>query len=154
MSKIRLLTIAVIMLLIINSAMLLFVVFKPNKPRERPLENGPKNIIIERLQLDKNQVIEYEDLIKTHQAKVKYLNEEVRKTKNQLFKCLVSNNDIEAKILQEKIGALQIEMEENHYSHFAALKKICKPNQIENFNKLSLDLARLLAPNRNKPKKP
>jgi hypothetical protein len=157
MNKIRLLTIAVIVLFLMNFAILSFIVLKPNEPFDGPPmgrgdENGPKKVIIERLNLNQEQVNAYENLIKTHQVDIKNIAQKIKVVKHKLFECLATDNVTEASKLELKLGTLQVKIEKTHYNHFADLKKLCEPNQIEKFNLLSKDLAKLLAPNRENPK--
>lgn len=153
MSKIKLLSLAVIGLLVINIGILLFLFLrKPIHPAEgRPMQGAgaPKNIIIERLNFDKEQVVQYEKLIHLHQQSVKELNGQIRDTKNQLYSTLASDAVSSKDSLENKLGDLQKQIESVHYNHFEKIKKLCKPEQIEKFNSLTLELAKYFAPGRN-----
>jgi hypothetical protein len=56
--------------------------------------------------------------------------------------------------LENKLGELQRQIETVHYNHFTDIKKLCKPEQLENFNALTHDLAKFFAPERNLPPPP
>ena len=153
MSKIKLLSIAVLGLLIINIGILLFLFLrKPvHPPGDRPIQGkgATKNIIIELLNFDKEQVVQYEKLINLHQQSVKELDGQIRETKNQLYSTLASDAVISKDSLENKLGELQKQIEVVHYNHFSEIKRLCKPEQIEKFNSLSHELAKLFAPGRN-----
>ena len=150
MSKIKLLTIAVIGLLIVNLATVAFLLLrKPfQHPEGRPPmeQAGPKNIIIDKLHFDKEQVAQYESLIEQHQAKIKSLNDSINIAKNELYSTLTSENFTGKDSLIDRLGLLQRQVELTHYDHFAAIKKLCKPDQIEAFNNLTKELAGFFAP--------
>lgn len=152
MSKIKLLSIAVVGLFIINIGILLFLFLRnPIHPDgDRPIQKkgGPKNIIIERLNFDKEQIVQYEKLINLHQQSVKELNGQIRETKNQLYSTLASDAVSSKNSLENKLGGLQKQIESVHYDHFAEIKRLCKPEQIEKFNSLTLELAKFFAPGR------
>lgn len=150
MSKIKLLTIAVIGLLIVNLATVAFLLLrKPfQHPEGRPPmeQAGPKNIIIDKLHFDKEQVAQYESLIEQHQAKIKSLNDSINIAKNELYSTLTSENFTGKDSLIERLGLLQKQVELTHYNHFASILAICKPDQIEAFNNLTKELAGFFAP--------
>ncbi len=166
MSKIKLLSIAVIGLLIVNLGIVSFLLLrKPPHPRGfRPEMNqlegrpegqaGPKNIIIERLHFDKEQVAAYEKLIEQHQATVKNIRDSIRMAKTALYNTLNNETFAGKDSVVNELNLLQRNLELAHYQHFAALKKICKPEQTENFDKLTHDLARFFSPEKNNPPSP
>ena len=110
---------------------------------------GPKNIIIERLHFDNEQVVQYEKLIEQHQYKLKELDERIRMTKNQLYSTLATDTAMSKDSLENKLGEIQRQIESVHYNHFTEIKKLCKPEQIESFNALTHDLAEFFAPGKN-----
>ncbi len=153
MSKIKLLTIAVIGLLILNFLILGFLfLHKPPHPDRRGDDgNGPKNIIIKKLNFDEKQIADYQKLIEQHQSKLKNLRDQVRETKQLLYQQLSTNNIPISNELENKLGILQTEIEQTHYQHFLQLKKLCKPNQLKNYQELTKELTQLF--NQNQPPK-
>ncbi len=145
MSKIKLLTIAVIGLLLTNATMLGFLLFqKPPVPTgAMPPEKreGPKKIIIERLQFDAAQVAQYEMLITGHRQSIRLLKDSISETKNELYQSLQTEGSTGKDSLTSLLSALQKRIETVHYDHFAQIKKLCKPEQLEAFNELTHDLA-------------
>jgi hypothetical protein len=159
MSKIKLLTIAVIGLLLINMGIVGYLLMKkpPMPPGGRPpmgqhdgpppmRENGPKKIIAERLHFGKDQEAAYDKLIKEHQAAVKAYDDSIMKAKNNLYQSLQSETFAGKDSLVNRLGALQKQVELIHYEHFTAIKNLCRPDQLENFNKLTNELSRFFAP--------
>lgn len=153
MSKLKLLSIAVIGLLVINIVIVGFLLMKkppipPFGPGGRPPMNqeGPKKIIIERLHFDKEQTDAYEKLIDAHQASVRILNDSIKMAKNDLYRSLQSETFTGKDSLINQLGRLQKQVELLHYEHFAEIKKLCKPDQLNSFNDLTKDLARFFAP--------
>ena len=92
MSKIKLLSIAVIGLLVLNLGIVGFLFLrKPLMPHERPngrppFESpGPQNEIIASLHFDSIQVRQYEILIDEHRESIKALNEVYTKQSGMLY---------------------------------------------------------------------
>ena len=161
MSKIKLLSIAVVGLLVINLAMLVFMWL--NKPgREQGAgpggrhgggHEGPKRFIIEKLHFDEGQVKNYEALINVHRAALHTLEDDIRRTKTSFYETL-AGNATQYDSLQKRLGELQQQVEAAHYHHFAAIKTICRPEQMNDFNDMTKELARLFAPGKNLPPPP
>jgi periplasmic protein CpxP/Spy len=99
MEKTKLLTIAVIGLLVINFGTLGFLLLKGDN--HRPPHGGrpePKQIIIEKLHLDAEQQKEYAKLIKWHRGEIDKLDGTIRQAKNELYLQLDANVvDVKAK---------------------------------------------------------
>jgi len=158
MSKIKLLTIAVLLLLLANIGLVTFLVL--NKPPHMPPprmgmnEQEPKRIIIEKLHFNENQIAQYEILINVHQATIKELNNSFNQVKNSLYQTLLNETTITKDSLINQLGLLQTKIERTHYNHFKEIKSICLPNQLANFNELSKELSTFFSPdkkNRNQP---
>lgn len=158
MNKTKLLTIAVVGLLIINLGVLaLFFFTKPSAlPEKMPFseQQGPKKIIIEKLHLNRVQVQEYEVLIKTHQEKIKTLNDSIKSYKNELYATLVNDTSSIKDALISKIAVLQQKIEQTHYDHFIEIRAICKPEQYKYFNELTEELSSFFGSNRQAPPPP
>lgn len=153
MSKTKLLAIAVIGLLLINSGMIIYLFsIKPGGPPPHGgphhRHEGPKNIIIERLRFDDQQVALYEELIHGHRADVGRLERQIHEAKNELYSSLGGEQEVNVDSLQNNIAALQKEMETVHYNHFTDIKRLCKPEQQAYFRDLANDLADFFNPRR------
>lgn len=150
MSKVKLLSIAVVGLLLINLGVLAFLFLRhpqgppPGRPGGRMEE--PRHIITRELGLDEKQVGEYEILIQKHRDGVRAIDQQIRDAKNSLYSSLATDQPGKQDSLISRIGSLQMQVEALHYDHFGAIKALLKPEQMEKFNRLSKELARLFGP--------
>lgn len=145
MSKIKLLSITVICLLLTNAGIVVFLLLKkpPVAIEGMPPEkrDGPRKIIIERLHFDIAQVEQYELLITEHRKLVREIKDSISDTKNTLYQSLKMENFKGKDSLTDILSVLQKKIESVHYDHFTQIKKLCKPEQMEAFDKLTNDLA-------------
>ena len=150
MNKTRLLTIAVLALLAINTGLLAFLFLRkpPQLPRGGPAggQNGPKQVIMDKLHFDEKQVARYEVLIEQHRASVKPLNEEIMGTKSQLYATLADESIAGKDSLVNRLGDLQMRIENAHYEHFLEIKQLCTTQQLADFKALSGELAGYFSP--------
>ena len=156
MERTKLLTITIIGLLLINLATLGFVFLNGPKPGGMPHEGRPlpKDIIIDKLHFDANQQKEYEKLIRWHRGKIDQLDDSIRQTKNSLYSGL-TESDTNTKTKDSLIALLnsyQKQVEETHFKHFEDIKKLCKPEQQEDFKALTTELSRIFAPRPRRPR--
>jgi hypothetical protein len=126
-------------LLITNLLLIGFFIFR--KP-PHPKMDGPKKIIINSLHFDKNQIAQYDDLIVTHQNRMKDLKDKLNLEKGILYETLNSkdNNELKRDSILLRISKIETEIEKVNYQHFLDIKNICKPNQMGNFEKLTSKL--------------
>lgn len=156
MERTRLLTISVIGLLLLNIGSLGFLFL--NGPKAGGMLHGgrpqPKEIIIDQLQFDTNQQQEYEKLIRWHRGKIDELDSAIRETKNELYSILGEDKiDENAKArLITRLNEYQKQVEETHFKHFEDIKKLCKPEQKEQFKALTEELSRIFAPRPRQPR--
>ncbi len=148
MNKIRLLSCIALGLLISNLSLVAFIIF--NKPKH-PLKEGPKKIIIERLHFDNQQIARYEQLITLHRVAINQTDSLILVCKNELYSTLKNNNVATKDSIEYKLGQLQIKVEEVHYNHFLEIKKLCRKDQLNNFNILINDITQLFP--RTNPKR-
>lgn len=151
MEKIKLLTIAVIALLLLNFGTLGFLIFAP-KPGMHSPHPEPKEIIIRKLHFDHDQQKDYEKLIHLHRSTISEIEQDMHKAKNLLYLQLTLKTPDE-KIKDSLINALanrQKDIEKTHFTHFEDIKKLCRPDQLEDYNELTEELSRIFS----KPPKP
>jgi periplasmic protein CpxP/Spy len=150
MSKLKLLSIAVIGLLVMNLCLAGFLLLrKPPLPPVRGASfanDAPKKKIIELLHFDNEQVTQYEALIKHHRESIRTLRDNLRETKSNLYHTLNEENSADKDSLTNELGALQKKIEAVHYNHFMEIKKLCKPDQLGYFNTLTDELADFFNP--------
>ena len=152
MNKTKVLGFAVIALLVLNFGILAFLFLSKNEdgPRGRKM---PREIIIEKLHFDKNQIDAYDKTIKIHQETIRELDDSIRNTRNELYKLLNSETIDSSKrdSLYLKFAGFQKQIETTHFNHFVEIKKLCKKEQLTDFNNLTEELSKIFN-NRRKPK--
>lgn len=160
MEKSKLLSVAVIGLLILNFGILGFIfIHKQGPPMHGDRPPGgpePKRIIIERLHFDSEQQKQYEALIDVHRKKTRELNDQSRQLHEDLFS-LLANDSTSTQKADEiifRISENQKEMDHLNYDHFSDIKKLCKPEQLKDFDNLALELAEIFAPKGPPPPPP
>ncbi len=156
MNKLKLLSVAVVGLLLLNLALIIFLFL--NKPTHLHLpihppeqQEGPKNIIIEQLHFNSEQITTYENLINEHQHQIKELDKLIREAKNNLYQEFNFEASTKKDSLIQLLSSYQSQIEDVHYNHFLAIKKLCKPEQLAAFEKLTKNLAYYFRPNKNQP---
>lgn len=159
MEKTKLLTFAVITLLLLNLGTLGFLFLSGSNEhhphRGEGTEGGPKprEIIIEKLHFDANQQKEYDKLIKWHQGEIRTIEDNIRAAKNELYSTLSASelNTKEKDSLTNALALHQKEIETTHFKHFEDIKKLCHKDQIEDFNKLTEELSRIFSRGQRPP---
>lgn len=151
MSKQKFYIVVIIGLLVSNLLLIGFTFPKRGHkaPPKGMKHEGPKNIIIEKLKFDDAQVASYNDLIEAHQANIREQDERIFAIKNSMYESL---NKIDAKLsdsLSGEIASAQKAIEILHYNHFLDIKKLCKPEQLKDYEMLTKDIAKLFS---RKPK--
>jgi hypothetical protein len=113
----------------------------------------PREIIIEILHFDENQIVKYEKTIQEHQKLIRKLDSSIRKTKNELYQ-LLNEEKIDSSqkdSLYLKLANYQKQIETTHYNHFLEIKKLCKKEQLDDYEYLTGELSRLFSrPRRTK----
>jgi periplasmic protein CpxP/Spy len=155
MEKSKLITFSIIALLLINLATLGFLLFSGPKNGPIPPHGGrpkPKEIIVEKLHFDSKQLADYEQLIQQHRKEITTTEDNIKSAKNELY-LLLNNETVDVAKKDSLISLLsnyQKEIETIHFNHFRDIKKLCKPEQLNDFNDLTEELSRLFS----KPHRP
>lgn len=147
MQKVKLLTIAVIGLLLLNVCLLAFVFFR-HPMGMHPHQPTPDVVIIDKLQFDKPQQEAYRLLIDEHRAAINKIRTNTYELKDTLYKQLLLPTN-QRTIVDSLITALannQQSIEQINFKHFDDIKQLCKPEQLNNFKDLVDDLAKLFSP--------
>ena len=153
MNKIKLLTFSVIGLLVLNFGILGFLVLsKPqNNNQFEQRHQRPKTLIIKKLKFNASQIQIYQVLIDDHRSKIRFTEDKIRKSKNELYQ-LLNQNIVADKTKNEIIDSLasyQKQIEIIHFNHFIEIKKLCKKEQLQDFNLLTMELSDMFS---KKPK--
>jgi len=153
MDKLKLLTYSVIGLILLNIGIISFLYL--SRPNSNPNDNKrPKDIIIEKLRFDDNQIKKYEVIIEAHKKLVDSLNKNNREIKAELYsKLKLSNFNIKVKdSLIQLIMLNQKSIEEANFMHFQDIKKLCTKLQLEDFNSLTEELEKLFSNQNRRPR--
>lgn len=152
MNKTKLLFFSVITLLVLNIGTLGFLFL--SRPKGHLTHLGirpePKEIIIAKLHFDANQKKEYDKLIQLHRNTIDELDNNINYAKNRLYLQLLKTN-INVKTKDSLMNVLvnyQKQIENTHFNHFQDIKKICKPNQLEDFYDLTEELSKIFSKQR------
>lgn len=148
MTKIKILTISVICLAILNIVLVTSVLI--GRP---PRHKEPRYLIINMLDFDANQILKYESLIKKHSDLIAKEEVELKKSKQELYLTIKSNDtEKEAELLKEILD-IQTNIELINLNHFKDIKSVCKPEQIVYYNSLIEELPHLFGRNNHKKRK-
>lgn len=139
----------IITALVIMNGLLLFLHFhRPDRPMK------PRDVIIDRLQFDEQQIEQYDVLITTHREALVSNELKINELKNDLYLQLNNASDsLKINSLAKNIAELQKSVEIMNFRHFEAIKKICKPEQLPLFQELAGELSQLFAKKRPMPEK-
>lgn len=150
MNKVKFLTILSAILLITNLVLIGFLL--SSKPKGG--KQGPKNYVIKHLNLNQDQIKEYDNLIEVHQKGRKALNSKILELRNQLYVAVLKEHD-DSKRMEglNELNLVHNELEVLHLTHFAALEKICKGDQSKHFETLVEELTNLFAAKKHKTNK-
>ncbi len=151
MTRTRLLSIAVVVLVLLNIATLGALFFRKAPHPEHRTHEGPKAIIIERLKFDDGQVASYEELIRDHRNKIDELDKRMMELRGRLYDV---NDPQSADPIIDLIGETQGEIERVHTDHFGRIRVLCRPDQLPLFDTLTKDLAGYFRPGPPPPKEP
>jgi protein CpxP len=150
MTKLNFISIIAGGLLVSNLLLVGFVILRPNTPERHP---EPREIIIQKLDFDEEQVAAYEELIHEHRTQIRETDQQIRKLKNRLYSSLAAPTPpAEKDSLIRELGRMQMQIEEINYRHFSEIRSLCRPDQLGRFETLSREIAGLFA--RHPRKKP
>lgn len=162
MNKTRLLSFAVAVLMLMNIGIVaFFFITRPPHPEgpggpggpEGP-EGGrrPKDLIIERLHLDHDQIGQYDKLIEEHRAVIHTTSEEMDRVRHDLYSTLPSPDAARTDSLTRVLGTLVQRIERAHFDHVTGIKGLCRPDQMRDFNAFSEELADIFMPKQPRPR--
>jgi periplasmic protein CpxP/Spy len=123
------------------SNLLLLFFYLHKKPRH---DEGPKQIIAEKLHFDAVQIEQYELIIPPHRRLITANKDEILVQKNALYQNLIAGkNENAIDSISNIIADLQKKAELIQYHHFEDIQKLCKPEQKADFDNLVKELATL-----------
>jgi protein CpxP len=154
MDKIKLLTYSVIGLVLLNIGIIGFLYL--SRPNDNPHDLGrkPKDIIIDKLHFDANQIQKYDDIIKVYRNTIDSLNNNSREIKAALYTQLkqpILNNKVKDSLIQLTL-VNQKRIEEANFKHFLDIKNLCSKSQLQDYNSLTEELEKLFSNQNRKPR--
>lgn len=154
MDKIKFLTYSVILLLLLNLGIISFLYLTRPNTNLDDNRRKPKDIIIEKLHFNANQIKKYEAIINVYRNNIDSLNNNNRELKSVLYTQLkhpIVNNKIKDSLIK-LILVNQNRIEEANFKHFQDIKAICTGSQINDFNFLTEELGQLFSNQNRKPR--
>lgn len=128
-------------LLLSNLLLISFIVFR--KPPHPP---KPREIIIRKLDFDKEQLAKYDLLILEHQKQIKAKEQEMMSLKKELYTELSkAEASDKSDSLSLEIGKVQTQIEQVHFKHFGDIKGICKAEQLAAYQALTQELSKMFS---------
>lgn len=140
MKSIKLYKIVIVILIIINIVSVYFLFNSHNKEAKRK----PREIIIEKLNFDNNQIKQYDILIKKHQLDIIKLDDEIFVLKGNLYRKLLNDNEPNDSLINT-ISKKQAQVEQIHYKHLLDIKALCNKSQLDDFKELTNDFNKIFS---------
>ena len=101
--------------------------------------HSPREVVIEKLALEGDQISSYDLLITEHQQQVRELEADIAILKSQLYESL-SDPSVDESTLLGRIAILQSEIEKGKVDHFRKIKDLCTPAQMPKYVELTKEL--------------
>jgi periplasmic protein CpxP/Spy len=138
MNKITLLTVAIVLLFLLN-AVTLYLLFSNGHRRPGGMEGGRPdiNFISHQLNFDEKQQSEFKILRDQQKTELENLRNNDKSLRDVLVSSLKSGVTDSLKIdsITSLLAASRKIMELTFYKHFSQIRSICRPDQLELFNK-------------------
>lgn len=148
MNKPRLLTLAVVVLLILNIGTLIYLFTSRGRNEQSNRPDAVSEFIIERLKLDARQQEQFAMLREKHRNIMQGAHREDRELHDQYFALLKNENPDKQKV--DSLIKLMVDqrsiIESANFDHFESLRKICREDQKRLFDATIDEIARRLGP--------
>ncbi len=128
--KQKLLYIFLILLVIMNVALLFMLIKKPHK-QPRP----SRNFLAKELQFDEDQIERFRFLDQEHRHFMRRFDDDIKRSKDFLFNSFSKPNFSSDSIIK-KIGILEAEKEQEVFTFFKQVRKLCTEEQAKKFDKV------------------
>ncbi len=132
----KILTIAVVLLLLVNIALVIFMV-KGRKPDDRSRGKGdPFEMMVKELNMTEQQQKEYKEQKEEHFKNIKPLFDSVRAAKTAFFALIKDStvNDSTIAAYAQKISERQAAIDQLTFVHFKKVRKLFTPEQQPKFD--------------------
>ncbi len=137
---------AVILLVLCNLCLLGVIWMKPGQLFGGQHGGAPRDFVIHTLKFSDEQVKRYDSLITDHRRAMDQVRDEMTINRKQLFENLVKEGKFnpEADSLSRAIGDEQRQIETITYYHFAQVKAICTDAQKAEFDKIIVEVTKMM----------
>lgn len=142
--------------LLVTNIVLIFFFINDKGPRHGGPpphhRDEPRTLIIERLHFDDKQIDQYDVLIQKHRKDISQEDHALMTIKTALYSNLKAeeNKSVTDSLINAMV-AVQNKIEHIHYAHFRDIKKLCKPEQMNDFNELATELSHIFGPPPHRP---
>tara|TARA_B110000503_G_C6915714_1_gene316552 strand:+ start:90 stop:554 length:465 start_codon:yes stop_codon:yes gene_type:complete len=130
--KSKLLPVLLVILILLNGVLIFMLIKKPHENKRHQQE---KNFLIEELQFTDIQKDKFLSFDTVHRENMMRLEQQIRKQKDVLFNSF-SDGVVNIDSLGALIGKLEGKKDIEIFSFFKSVRKICKKNQQEKFDKI------------------
>ncbi|HMS66125.1 MAG TPA: Spy/CpxP family protein refolding chaperone [Ignavibacteria bacterium] len=118
------------------------------RPDRMPPGDGPKDFIIRELNLNEKQIEEFGNLVKEHQTEMRELKDKIRNEKEELWDSMsgkaTDKNSVER--ITSEIGNNQKQIELITLRHFQKVRDLCNDDQKKKFDEIIKDVLRMMGP--------
>lgn len=147
-SKVQALTILVVLLLLVNLVTLAGVwkYVLANEHHGPPPPHSPGAFLIEKLNLNEEQVKLFDGLREEHFSQMKALQEHIKVEKEALYDVLQDPNADSAKSTKhmQTIMRYEEQLERITFEHFKQVRAICNPQQQQHFDVIIDEVIRMM----------
>lgn len=149
MKKQTFLWIAVAGLFLLNLCTIGFLYFQhPATAMRRMPPKRFDHILIETLQLDQQQINQFDQLKREHHEQILQLDAEIKAPITSYFYQLINGKDTANNaVLERRIAEIYLAKLNTTYQHFDDIKKICRPDQVAHFNELIPEMMQVMESN-------
>jgi protein CpxP len=150
MSKINFLTIAVVLLLLLNAGTLAVMYHwhagGPGGPPDGG--EGPAAYIVQTLKLDAQQQEQFAQLRREHRQAIRSVHEEDKRLHDAYFSLLKTDHPDKVQVdsLANLLAAEEKLLSKTTFEHFEKLRALCRPDQKELFDATIDEIAHRMAP--------
>lgn len=155
MSNKRLVTIAMVVLILSNAALLIFLINGKKHHNAEDRNHDPKEWIVSSLEFDTQQERAYEALIENLHRDMGVKRDQLRHAKDKLFTSLIGMDNIQAeKFAMKEVEQIQHEIQLLELNHFKSIKALCNEDQKRKFDGIVYDIPKIFFPQHPKGKMP
>ena len=132
----KILTVAVVLLLLINIGLVVFMLTGKKKAGGRPPKADPFEMMVKELKMTEKQQADYKAMKEEHMKVIRPLFDSVRAAKTAFFGMVkdADVNDSLVNVYSERITSKQAEIDKLTFSHFKRVRTVFTPEQQPQFD--------------------